>query len=42
MLVHPSIDFAINLDAANEFKEGKYFDHARKIMQKTQVEEKSS
>ena len=36
MLLHPEIGVAINLDAANEFKEGKFEAHAREVMKKSQ------
>ena len=39
MLAHPDIHSAINLEAANEFKEGKYVEHAKKVMEKNKTEE---
>ena len=41
MLAHPDIHSAINLEAANEFKEGKYFEHAKQTMEKAMAKQQS-
>ena len=35
MLLHPDIHSAINLEAAKEFKEDKFNEHAREVMAKS-------
>lgn len=39
MLAHPDVHSAINLEAANEFKEGKYFEHAKQLIEKTMADQ---